>query len=142
MQGERLILVVDGLDEDRGVGGPDAYSVAALLPANPPTGMRVVVAGRPDPPIPDDVPRWHRLREPGIIRPLVPSAYAQGIETLAQQELRRRAARHARRAGFAQAAHRRLGRAERPRPGRPDRRTTLGIEDVLHGCPVAPSSGE
>ena len=32
--GERLILVVDGLDEDRGVTtGPDAHSIAGLLPA-------------------------------------------------------------------------------------------------------------
>ena len=89
-QGERLILVVDGLDEDRGVTtGPDAHSIAALLPHDPPAGMRVVVAGRPDPPIPDDVPGWHRLRDPGIVRPLAPSAYAQDIKTLAQQELRR-----------------------------------------------------
>ncbi len=88
-QGERLILVVDGLDEDRGLTtGPDAHSIAALLPHDPPAGMRVVVAGRPDPPIPEDVPGWHRLREPGIIRPLAPSAYAQDIRTLAQQELR------------------------------------------------------
>ena len=83
-------MVVDGLDEDRGVTtGPDAHSIAALLPHDPPAGMRVVVAGRPDPPIPDDVPGWHRLREPGIIRPLSPSAYAQDIRMLAQQELRR-----------------------------------------------------
>ena len=89
-RGERLILVVDGLDEDRGITtGPDAHSIAALLPHEPPAGMRVVVAGRPDPPIPDDVPGWHRLRDPGIIRPLAPSDYAQDIKTLAQQELRR-----------------------------------------------------
>jgi tetratricopeptide (TPR) repeat protein len=88
--GERLILVVDGLDEDRGVTvGPDVRSIAGLMPHDPPGGMRVVVAGRPDPPIPEDVPGWHRLREPGIIRPLAPSAYAQDIKTLAQQELRR-----------------------------------------------------
>ena len=89
-QGGRLIVVVDGLDEDRGVTtGHDARSIAGLLPHDPPTGMRVVVAGRPDPPIPDDVPCWHRLREPGIVRPLAPSAYAQDIKALAQQELRR-----------------------------------------------------
>ena len=83
-------MVVDGLDEDRGVTtGPDAHSIAALLPHDPPAGMRVVVAGRPDPPIPDDVPGWHRLRDPGIVRPLASSAYAQDIKTLAQQELRR-----------------------------------------------------
>jgi hypothetical protein len=85
-RGERLILVVEGLDEDRGLTtGPDAHSIAALLPHDPPAGMRVVVAGRPDPPIPDDVPGWHRLREPGIIRPLAPSGYAQDIKALAQQ---------------------------------------------------------
>jgi tetratricopeptide (TPR) repeat protein len=90
VQGERLILVVDGLDEDRGVTtGQDAYSITGLLPHNPPAGMRVVVAGRPDPPIPDDVPGWHPLRDPGIVRPLTPSAYAQDIKTLAQQELKR-----------------------------------------------------
>ena len=63
--GRRLVLVVDGLDEDRGVTtGPDAHSIAGLLPANPPAGMRVIVAGRPNPPIPDDVPDWHPLRDP------------------------------------------------------------------------------
>jgi hypothetical protein len=37
--GERLILVVDGLDEDRGVTtGPDARSIAALLPHDPSAG--------------------------------------------------------------------------------------------------------
>ena len=42
----RLVLVVDGLDEDRGVTtGPDAHSIAGLLPADPPAGMRVIVAG-------------------------------------------------------------------------------------------------
>jgi hypothetical protein len=51
--GGRLVLVVDGLDEDCGVRtGPDAHSIAALLPARPPDGMRVIVAGRPDPPVP------------------------------------------------------------------------------------------
>ena len=87
-QGERLILMVDGLDEDRGVTtGPDAHSIAALLPTDPPADMRVVVAGRPDPPIPDDVPGWHRLRDPGIVRLLASSAYAQDIKALARQEL-------------------------------------------------------
>ena len=48
--GGRLVLVVDGLDEDRGVTtGPDAHSIAGLLPADPPAGMRVIVAGRPEP---------------------------------------------------------------------------------------------
>src|SRR3954454_11117856 len=51
--GGRLVLVVDGLDEDRGVTtGPDAHSIAGLLPADPPSGMRVIVAGRPNPQVP------------------------------------------------------------------------------------------
>ena len=63
--GQRLVLVVDGLDEDRGVTvGPDANSIAGLLPASPPSGMRVIVASRPNPPVPDDVPDWHPLRDP------------------------------------------------------------------------------
>ncbi|WP_261558194.1 hypothetical protein, partial [Frankia tisae] len=39
-RGQRLVLVVDGLDEDRGVTGPGARSIAGLLPANPPHRAR------------------------------------------------------------------------------------------------------
>ncbi|MBL7516992.1 TIR domain-containing protein, partial [Frankia sp. CNm7] len=75
--GQRLVLVVDGLDEDRGVTTrPEARSIAGLLPASPPYGARVVVAGRPDPPIPADVPAGHPLRDPGIIRVLDQSIHA------------------------------------------------------------------
>ena len=78
--GGRLVLVVDGLDEDRGVTtGPHAHSIAGLLPADPPAGMRVIVAGRPNPPVPDDVPDWHPLRDREIIRPLPASPYARDI---------------------------------------------------------------
>ena len=42
--GKRLVLVVDGLDEDRGVTtGPQAHSIAGLLPARPLDEMRVIV---------------------------------------------------------------------------------------------------
>ena len=89
-RGERLILAVDGLDEDRGLTtGGEAHSIAALLPNEPPAGMRVIVAGRPNPPIPDDVPGWHRLRDPAIVRSLAPSDRARDIKVLAQRELRR-----------------------------------------------------
>ncbi|MFI2208315.1 caspase family protein [Streptomyces sp. NPDC020141] len=56
----RLVLVVDGIDEDT---GPSAGlpSIASLLPANPPTGLRVMVTGRRLP-LPDDVPERHPLR--------------------------------------------------------------------------------
>lgn len=88
--GGRLVLVVDGLDEDRGVTtGPGAHSIAALLPGRPEHGMRVVVAGRPNPPIPDDVPDWHPLRDPAIVRPLSGSPYARDRQRLGQSELKR-----------------------------------------------------
>ena len=88
--GGRLVLVVDGLDEDRGVStGPDAHSIAGLLPASPAAGMRVIVASRPDPPVPDDVPGWHPLRDPGIIRPLSVSPHARDVQRLGRQELQR-----------------------------------------------------
>jgi hypothetical protein len=88
--GGRLILLVDGLDEDRGVTtGPHARSIAGLLPGTPPTGMRVIVAGRPNPPIPDDVPDWHPLRDPGIIRPLSASPHAADLRRLSHAELKR-----------------------------------------------------
>jgi tetratricopeptide (TPR) repeat protein len=89
-RGNRLVLVVDGLDEDRGVTiGPDAYSIAALLPADPEPGMSVIVSGRPRPPIPTDVPDGHPLRDPGIVRGLDPSEYAKTVRIDAERELRR-----------------------------------------------------
>ncbi|MDT7788119.1 MAG: hypothetical protein QOF58_6538 [Pseudonocardiales bacterium] len=88
--GGRLVLVVDGLDEDRSVTvGPDAHSIAGLLPGNPPSGMRVIVAGRPNPPIPDDVPGWHPLRDPGVIRLLADSPHARDLQRMGQSELKR-----------------------------------------------------
>ncbi|HEV2259642.1 MAG TPA: DUF4062 domain-containing protein, partial [Streptosporangiaceae bacterium] len=85
-----LVLVVDGLDEDRGVtSGPDAYSIAALLPARPPPGLSIIVAGRPDPPIPDDVPDDHPLRDPGVVRELAPSPAAGVVRSDMQRELKR-----------------------------------------------------
>ena len=89
-RGRRLVLVVDGLDEDRGVTtGPDAHSIAALLPAQPAAGTRVIVAGRPSPPIPDDVPTRHPLKDPGIVRLLGPSPHAQMVRADAERDLQR-----------------------------------------------------
>jgi Domain of unknown function (DUF4062) len=86
----RLVLIVDGLDEDRGVTtGPNAYSTAALLPARPMAGLRVIVAGRPDPPIPADVPEGHPLRDPAIVRALARSRSADVVKTDMQRELKR-----------------------------------------------------
>ncbi|AGL16088.1 hypothetical protein [Actinoplanes sp. N902-109] len=89
-RGQRLVLAVDGLDEDQGVtSGDDAYSIAALLPERPVAGMRVVVAGRPNPPIPTDVPDCHQLRDISIIRELVASPHAAVLRDGAQRELKR-----------------------------------------------------
>ncbi|MEV4015634.1 hypothetical protein AB0J35_34535 [Nonomuraea angiospora] len=89
-RGQRLVLVVDGLDEDQGVTvGPDAYSIAALLPVRPPTNVRFVATGRPNPPVPPDVPDDHPLRERAVVRRLVVSPHAQVIRTDAERELKR-----------------------------------------------------
>ncbi|MFF0422997.1 hypothetical protein ACFYUJ_01120 [Streptomyces sp. NPDC004520] len=84
-RGERLVLLVDGLDEDRGVTtGPDAHSIAALLPYDLP----VIVAGRLNPPLPADVPGDHPLRDPSIVRILTPSPKARAIRVEAERELK------------------------------------------------------
>lgn len=89
-RGERLVLVVDGLDEDQGVtAGPDAHSIAAMLPSRPPAGMRVIVAGRPNPPIPTDVPDDHPLRRSDIARRLRVSPHAAVVRQDAERELKR-----------------------------------------------------
>ena len=88
-RGERLVLVVDGLDEDRGVTGHGARSIAGLLPANPREGARVVVAGRPDPPVPSDVPPGHPLRNPSIIEILGRSEHAAAIRADMREALYR-----------------------------------------------------
>ncbi|MFE9308078.1 hypothetical protein ACFYM5_10295 [Streptomyces sp. NPDC006706] len=90
MRGRRLVLVVDGLDEDRGVlAGPDSHSIAALLPRSPSHGMRVIVAGRPHPPIPDDVPASHPLQDSTIDRWLTPSPFAAAVRREAEDSLLR-----------------------------------------------------
>ncbi|GHC75468.1 hypothetical protein [Streptomyces flavofungini] len=85
---ERLVLLVDGLDEDRGVtAGPDAHSIAGLLPQPTDPALRVVVAGRPNPPIPTDVPDHHPLRTACAVRTLTPSERAGAIRGAAELEL-------------------------------------------------------
>ncbi|MGW3663539.1 tetratricopeptide repeat protein [Streptomyces sp. NPDC005141] len=87
-RGRRLVLLVDGLDEDRGVvAGPDSYSIAGLLPAIPPNGSRIIVSGRPHPPIPDDVSDDHPLRDPEISHELKVSPYAEASRRDAERDL-------------------------------------------------------
>ncbi|MFD4625351.1 hypothetical protein [Streptomyces sp. NPDC058475] len=85
-QGVRLVLLVDGLDEDRGVTvGADAHSIAAMLPAVVPANVRIVVSGRPHPPVPVDVPQRHPLRDARTVRQLASSPHA----LLARDDLER-----------------------------------------------------
>jgi hypothetical protein len=80
--GRRLLMVVDGLDEDTG-----RSSIARLLPADPPPGVRVLVASRPHPGLPDDVPPGHPLRTL-TPSPLTGSPHARDIARRAKDELR------------------------------------------------------
>lgn len=88
-QGRRLIVVVDGLDEDEAGASPvrGRPSIASLLPRRPPPGVRFIVTSRPDPGLPDDVPAEHPLRA-GVPRRLSASQIAEDLERRAQQELR------------------------------------------------------
>ncbi|WIN00228.1 hypothetical protein ACTOB_003922 [Actinoplanes oblitus] len=89
-RGGRLILIVDGLDEERGVSlGPAISSIAGLLPADPPHDMRVIVASRPNPPLPGDVPEAHPLKDPRVVRRLTTSPHARDTEERSKAELRR-----------------------------------------------------
>ncbi|MEV3989047.1 hypothetical protein AB0J57_09055 [Streptomyces sp. NPDC049837] len=87
---QRLVVLVDGLDEDRGVvAGPDSYSIAAILPVHPPHGSRVLVAGRPHPPVPDDVPFDHPLRVEATTHRLDVSEHAEAVRRDAEADLLR-----------------------------------------------------
>ncbi|MFD8978463.1 hypothetical protein [Streptomyces sp. NPDC059564] len=82
----RLLLIVDGLDEDADAA-PGGRSIAALLPKQPPHGMRVIVSGRPHPQVPHDVADGHPLRDPGTVRRLTASPAAHVIRDTALREL-------------------------------------------------------
>ena len=89
-RGERLVLLVDGLDEDCStINDPEGHSIAALLPVHPPPGLRVILSGRPSPPVPYDVSDDHPLRDRGIIRLLSPSMYARAVRMDALRDLKR-----------------------------------------------------
>ena len=86
-QGKRLVLVVDGLDEDRGphVGIP---SIASLLPRDCEHGLKVIVASRSGLEIPQDVARSHPLHGPDLARLLTRWQHAEDVRGAAEDELR------------------------------------------------------
>ncbi|MFB6531561.1 hypothetical protein [Streptomyces sp. NPDC056399] len=77
----RLLLVIDGLDDD--VAWVErAPSVAALLPVQPPAGMRVIISLRRWGRFPDDLPPVrHPLRRRRYLRTLSPVAGVRLIRT-------------------------------------------------------------
>ena len=82
-RGQRLVVVVDGLDEDCSSG----TGIACLLPPDPPPSVRVLVCSRPyadgyPPGITDD----HALRT-ARVQYLTPSPHAQDSGKRARQEL-------------------------------------------------------
>ncbi|MFE9059514.1 hypothetical protein ACFYN4_32215, partial [Streptomyces mutabilis] len=86
--GRNLVLLVDGLDEDTGVtSASTGYSIASLLPRSLPDGLRIIVAGRPNPPVPGDVPDAHPLRDPAIDNPLTESPAARANRHDAERNL-------------------------------------------------------
>ncbi|MDX8037034.1 hypothetical protein SK803_43165 [Lentzea sp. BCCO 10_0856] len=84
-RGEHLVLLVDGLDEDRS----DTHSIAGLLPVVPPHEMRIIVSGRPNPPIPAEVPEHHPLRDESIVMELVPSVHAEAVRDQMVRDLKK-----------------------------------------------------
>ncbi|WP_236089795.1 ATP-binding protein [Antribacter soli] len=88
-RGERLVLLVDGLDEDQGVTGSGTMrSIASILPKPAGGSFRVIVAGRQNPPIPADVQADHPLRDPAAVRLLDPSPHGLAIKAQAELQLR------------------------------------------------------
>ncbi len=80
----RLLLIVDGLDEDLRSGG---HSIAALLPTEHlGQDARVIVSSRPHPEIPLDVDPEHPLRAARVMN-LTESPHATVIRSRAEQEI-------------------------------------------------------
>jgi tetratricopeptide (TPR) repeat protein len=85
-RGKRLVLVVDGLDEDRGPL-PGLPSIASLLPRDGEDGLKVIVASRSSRGLPPDVLAGHPLHDPYLARTLRPWRHAEEIRAAAQHEL-------------------------------------------------------
>ncbi|MFJ4774125.1 hypothetical protein ACIP88_34305 [Streptomyces uncialis] len=93
-RGRKLLLVVDGLDEDtawadaghdtdgkagRASGAVHEGSIAALLPDRPVSGLRIIVSLRHSTRLPDDLPAGHPLRRRECLRVLGPCERAAEI---------------------------------------------------------------
>ncbi len=86
--GCRLVLLIDGMDEDSGVeSAVSGYSIAGLLPRVLPDGLRIILAGRPNPPVPSDVAPDHPIRSTSINHCLTESAVARAVREDAERSL-------------------------------------------------------
>ncbi|MFH9420731.1 helix-turn-helix domain-containing protein [Streptomyces sp. NPDC017529] len=84
--GRRLLLVIDGLDEDAGECRR-RQSIASLLPQQPYPGLRVLVSRRWHPPLPGDVRQDHPLRHAEQIPRFRPSPEAGVLRQTANDDL-------------------------------------------------------
>ncbi|MFF1819725.1 hypothetical protein ACFVWG_20665 [Kribbella sp. NPDC058245] len=74
-----LLLLIDGLDEDDWYREPVKGSILALLPTELPPGTRVLLASRPNPPLPSDIEQGsplHDLTTEGPLHELAESPHA------------------------------------------------------------------
>ncbi|MEV6306636.1 ATP-binding protein [Actinoplanes sp. NPDC051861] len=85
-RGRRLVLVVDGLDEDRGTDGHALPSVASQLPIHPAANLRILTSSRMGRPLPADVSVDHPLRRCRV-QLINPSANAADTMLAARTEL-------------------------------------------------------
>ncbi|MFG2313006.1 hypothetical protein ACGFS9_30700 [Streptomyces sp. NPDC048566] len=85
--GHRLVLIVDGLDQDQGAQPSSGLpSIASLLPSTPADGVQVIVTSRPDPNVAIELPPGHPLHRCRA-RPLAVSRHGERREHLARREL-------------------------------------------------------
>jgi hypothetical protein len=85
--GRKLVLVVDGLDEDRSSGRAHGQpSIASLLPADTHSGLKVLVSARMGYELPLDVLNPHPLQN-CVQYFIAPSASAEAKRIKAEQEL-------------------------------------------------------
>ncbi|WP_190233026.1 hypothetical protein [Streptomyces avicenniae] len=90
----RLVLVIDGLDEDAawpipGANIAERASIAALLPTAPTWGLRILAFSRRSGPLPADVPEHHPLRARECLRAIPPDGQDATSEAASHADLRK-----------------------------------------------------
>ncbi|MDI9519804.1 MAG: hypothetical protein QM308_01400, partial [Bacillota bacterium] len=93
LQNKRLVILIDGLDEDQGPYRGHkkqsiAEAIAASLPALLPRNVRVIVSSRSNPALPANVPSNHPLRNPKHKHILKQSEFAKEAKDAAIKEIK------------------------------------------------------